>query len=318
MSEMQRAEQIARRLKLRQLEVLIAVAQSGNMAKAAGQLAITQPVVSKTIADLEHTLGMRLFDRDRRGVALTRYGQVLLERSVAVFNDLRTGVTELELMADPTAGELRIGSSDALASGMVGAVIDTLSQHHPRLSFEVTLGGGLTDLQYRELQSHGLDLVIGRLPLVVPDDLQATILYEESMMLVTAAQTDIVCGRKVRLSQLIDRPWCLPPLESYPWNLVADAFRGAGLDLPRRIVTTRSVQLLTSLIATGRFLSFLPRSVLHYSAERLSLRTWPIDVSIKRYPVGIVILKKRTINPATKLFIECAREVAKPFMKVGR
>jgi DNA-binding transcriptional LysR family regulator len=123
---MQPAEHISRRLKLRQLEVLIAVAQSGNMAKAAGQLAITQPVVSKTIADLEKTLGMRLFDRDRRGVALTPYGRALLKRSIAVFNDLRTGVMELELLADPTAGELRIGSSDAVASGMVGSIIDTL------------------------------------------------------------------------------------------------------------------------------------------------------------------------------------------------
>ena len=312
---MHRAEQIARRLKLRQLEVLVAVAQSGNMAKAAEQLAITQPVVSKTIADLENTLGVRLFDRDRRGVALTPYGQALLKRSIAVFNDLRTSVTELELMADPTAGELRIGSSDALASGMVGAIVDTLSQRHPRLSFEVTLGGGLTDLQYRELQSHSLDLVIGRLPPVVPDDLQAMILYQESMMFVTAAQTDMVHGRKVRLTQLVDKPWCLPPLESYPWTLVADAFRGAGLDLPKRIVTTRSVQILTSLISTGRFLSFLPRSVLHYCAGRFSLKIWPTDISLKRYPVGIVFLRKRTINPATKLFIECARDTTKLFAK---
>ena len=308
---MQRAEKIARRLKLRQLEVLVAVAQSGNMAKAAGQLAITQPVVSKTIADLEQTLGMRLFDRDRRGVALTPYGQALLKRSIAVFNDLRSSVTELELMADPTAGELRIGSSDALASGMVGAIVDTLSQRHPRLSFEVTLGGGLTDLQYRELQSHSLDLVIGRLPQVVPDDLQAMILYQEPMIFVAAAQTDMVHGRKARLSQLVDKPWCLPPLESYPWTLVAEAFCAAGLDLPKRTVTTRSVQVLTSLISTGRFLSFLPRSVLHYSAGRFSLKTWPTDLSIKRYPVGIVLLRNRTINPATKLFIECARDAAK-------
>src|SRR5262245_5811 len=106
---MRHAEHVSRRLKLRQLEVLIAVAQSGNMVKAARELAITQPVVSKTISDLENTLGMRLFDRDRRGVALTPYGRALLRRSIAVFNDLRTSVTELEMLADPTAGELRIG-----------------------------------------------------------------------------------------------------------------------------------------------------------------------------------------------------------------
>jgi DNA-binding transcriptional LysR family regulator len=313
--KMERAEHISRRLKLRQLEVLIAVAQSGNMAKAAGQLAITQPVVSKTIADLEKALGVRLFDRDRRGVALTPYGQALLKRSIAVFNDLRIGVTELELMADPSAGELRIGSSDAVASGMVGAIIDKLRQRHPRLTFEVTLGGGLTDLQHRELQSHALDLIIGRLPLIVPDDLEATILYQERMMLVTAAQTDLVRAHKVRLAQLVDMPWCLPPLESHPWTLIADAFRRAGLDLPRRIVTTRSIQVLNSLVATGGYLSFLPRNVLHYCAENLSLRTWPIGVSIQPYPVGIVTLKNRTVNPATKLFIECAREIAKPLAK---
>src|SRR5690348_9839066 len=106
---MQHAVRISRRLKLRQLEVLIAVAQSGNMANAAKQLAITQPVVSKTIADLEKTIGVRLFDRERRGVVLTPYGHALLNRSVAIFNDLQAGVTELEFLADPTAGELRIG-----------------------------------------------------------------------------------------------------------------------------------------------------------------------------------------------------------------
>src|SRR3954453_14841005 len=109
---MHRAEHVSRRLKLRQLEVLIAVAQWANMAKAAEHLAISQPVVSKTIADLENPLGIRLFDRNRRGVEPTFYGRALLNRSLAVFNDLRTSVTELEFLSDPTAGEVRIGSSE--------------------------------------------------------------------------------------------------------------------------------------------------------------------------------------------------------------
>ena len=119
--------QTGRRLKLRQLEVLIAVAQAGNMARAAGQLAITQPVISKTIADLESVVGMRLFDRNRRGVELTLYGRALFDRSVAIFNDLKTGIAELETLSDPTAGELRIGSSDAVAAGM-------MSDHRPPIT----------------------------------------------------------------------------------------------------------------------------------------------------------------------------------------
>ncbi|MCP6725945.1 hypothetical protein NL526_28200, partial [Klebsiella pneumoniae] len=78
---------------------------------------------------------------------------------------------------------------------------------------------------------------------------------------------------------------------------------GSGFDLPRRVVTTRSIQVQNSLVATGRYLSFLPRSVLLYCGERLSFKVWPIDVSIRPYPVGVLTLKNRITNPAVKVFI---------------
>src|SRR5258707_11337314 len=106
---MLQAEQISRRLKLRQLNVLVAVVRWGSMAKAAEHLSISQPVVSKTIADLESALGVRLLDRTSQGVEPTSHGLALLRRSEGIFNDLRASVSELEFLSDPTAGELRIG-----------------------------------------------------------------------------------------------------------------------------------------------------------------------------------------------------------------
>jgi DNA-binding transcriptional LysR family regulator len=312
---MHQAEHISRRLKLRQLEVLIAVAQLGNMAKAAEQLAITQPVVSKTISDLESTLGVRLFDRNRRGVEPTIYGRALLKRSVVVFNDLRTSVTELTFLSDPTAGELRIGSSEAVAAGMLGVIIDRLSRRHPRLTFEVTLGGGLTDLQYRELQAHDLDLIIGRLPSAIPNDTEAEILYGERMFVVAGMQNRWARRRKIKLAELVNESWCLPSLESFPWSVIADAFRANGLDLPRSIVTARSILVQNGLLATGRFLSILPRTVLNFCTKSLSLKILPVEVHIQPYPVGIVTLKNRTLSPVAQLFIAGARELAKPFAK---
>jgi DNA-binding transcriptional LysR family regulator len=100
---MQRAEQISRRLKLRQLNALVAVAKLGSMARAAEHLAVSQPVVSKAIAELEQTLGVRLFDRGSHGVEPTVHGRALLKRSQAIFDDLRTSVSELEFLSDPTA-----------------------------------------------------------------------------------------------------------------------------------------------------------------------------------------------------------------------
>jgi len=312
---MHRAEHISRRLKLRQLEVLLAVTKSGSMAKAAEYLAISQPVISKTIADLENTLGVRLLDRSPQGVEPTLYGRALLQRSVAIFNDLRTSVTELDFLSDPTAGELRVGSSEAVAVGMLGVIIDRLSRQHPRLTFEVTLGGGLTDLQYRELQTHNIDLIIGRLPSVLPGDTEAEFLYHDEILIVAGMQNHWARRRKIKLVELINEPWCLPPLESFPWTNAADAFRAAGLELPRRIVTARSILLLTNLVTTGRFLTALPRTVLHFRADSLQLKSLPVDVRIQSHPVGIITLKNRTLSPVAQLFIDCAREVAKPLAK---
>src|SRR5260370_15098411 len=131
---MHRAVQISRRLKLRHLNVVRAVAQWGNMARAAEHLAISQPAVSKAISDLENTLGVRLLDRSPQGLELTLYGRAFLKRSIAIFNDLGTSVTELESLADPTAGELRIRTTVAMAAGPVCALVDRLSRQYSPLA----------------------------------------------------------------------------------------------------------------------------------------------------------------------------------------
>src|SRR4029077_11926907 len=102
------------------------------------------------------------------------------------------------------------------------------------------------------------------------------------------------------------------PLDSYPWTLTADAFRAAGLTLPRRIVVTRSVLLLTGLGATGRFVTALPRTVVHFCEDRLRLKVLPVSLRIAPYPVGIVTLKNRTLSPSAQLFIDSPRGAPPP------
>jgi len=99
---MDRHQRARRRLKLRQLEILLAVADTGSMAKAATRLAITQPAISRALADAEHTLGVPLFDRGTHGVEPTQYGRALLKRGIAAFDELDQGVREIEFLVDPT------------------------------------------------------------------------------------------------------------------------------------------------------------------------------------------------------------------------
>src|SRR5579864_3971122 len=139
---MQWTERVGRRVKLRDLHVLLAVAQSGSLSRAAERLAVSYPVVSRTISDLEHTLGVRLFDRGALGVEPTMYGRAFLDCGTAVFDELRRGVQQIEFLSDPTAGELRIGSNTPLSEGLLLNVIDWLVSRYPRIAVQVTTDDG--------------------------------------------------------------------------------------------------------------------------------------------------------------------------------
>ena len=120
-------DRIGRRLNPHDLHVFMAVVEQGNMARAADSLAISRPVVSRTIAGLEHALGVRLLDRSPQGVEPTLYGRALLKRSVAVFDELKQSVTDIESLGDPNSGQVRIGCTEPMAAGFVAAVIDRQS-----------------------------------------------------------------------------------------------------------------------------------------------------------------------------------------------
>ena len=316
---MRRTQEQSRQLKLRHLEVLLAVAQWGRMARAAEHLAITQPVISKTIADLEHIVGVSLFDRTSHGVEPTLYGRALLKRSTAIFNDVRASMNVLEFLADPAGGELRIGTTDPMTAGLLCVIVDRLSRQHPRLAFHVIVGD-LLELQHRELRERNIDLIIGRLIGQIPaaDDIEAEFLLEERTFVVAGNQNPLTRRRKLKLVDLINECWTLPPPESYPGSLIANAFQSCNLEYPRTGVTVHSNQMQIALLATGRFLTILPGTMLRFSAERLQLKVLPVNLPIQPWAVGIVTLKSRMLSPVAQLFIDCARAVAKEHFKSSR
>jgi DNA-binding transcriptional LysR family regulator len=126
--------QIGRRLRLRDLHVFSTVVQCGSMAKAARQLGVSQPAVSEVVIDLEHALGVRLLDRSAQGVAPTIYGDALLRRTIAVFDELKQSVRDIEHLSDPGAGELRIGCTESLATTILPQAISSFPATSARRS----------------------------------------------------------------------------------------------------------------------------------------------------------------------------------------
>jgi DNA-binding transcriptional LysR family regulator len=304
---------IGDRIKLQHLKVVMAVAEWGSMAKAAKHLAISQPVVSKVIADLEGVLAVRLFDRSPQGVEPTAYGRALLKRGITIFDDLRTSVDEIKFMADPSSGELRIGSTEPLLAGLGKAVMERLWRQYPKIDFRVVEADSATLLN-RDLPERRIEIAL--VPLLnsaVNTELEATILFHDRLRVVAGMKSRWASRRKVELAELADEPWCLA--SSAIGSLMADAFRASGVKMPRVAVTTTTAHLLFQLLESGRFLGHFGDGLLHFYEHRFSLKKLPIELPIAPFAVAIMTLKNRTIGPVAQLFIDTAREVAEPLAR---
>jgi DNA-binding transcriptional LysR family regulator len=315
---MERHDRIGRSLRLRDLHTLVAVAKRGSMAKAATDLALTQPAVSKIIADMERSLGVRLLDRKPQGVEPTLYGRALLKWGDGVFEDLRDAVREIDSLADPTAGEIRIGASGPIVEGLLPTVADRLSRQHPRILFHVTQSAN-TAFLYEQLRSRKFDFIVCRAPPKLDDsELHVEVVFEDPLHVVAGARNALAQRRTLKLADLVDELWVLPDPASAIGTFVAEAFRANGLELPRRSAVCGSLQFTYVMMATGRYLGWFPASLLRFSGERFGVKVIPITLPVAPPPVAVVTLANRTSHPAVRLVIDCIRSAVEPLAAPGK
>jgi DNA-binding transcriptional LysR family regulator len=303
-------DRIGRRVKLRDLHIVLAVAEAGSMTRAAEKLAVSYPVVSKAISDLEQTLGVKLFDRSVSGVEPTHYGRALLESGVAVFDEMRKGLQQIEFIKQPDAGELRIGSSIVTDAGLLPAIIDRFSQEFPRAVLRV-LHEDIATQQFDNLRSRKAELVFGRLPATMTDpDLVAETLFDDPNVVIAGSDSRWAKRRNLKLADLTGEPWVLAQPGSLARSLHEEVFRRSGLEVPSAMVLSVSLHLHLRLIETGRWLGLVPDCVMRFGGQRMQIKVLPIKVPSPPAPVGFVTVKDRTLTPLAERFIECTRKVA--------
>jgi DNA-binding transcriptional LysR family regulator len=305
-----RRNSVRHRVTLRQLEALLLTAECGSMGKAAERLASSQPVITKAIADLEHALGVRLLDRGPRGAEPTLYGRALLKRGVAIFDELEQGVREVEFLTDQAAGELHVGCADSMMSGLLPVIINRLCKRHPRMTFHLTQAPSGEALN-RELRDRKVDLILGKVGLPMTEtDLNYQVLFDERQLVVTGPKSPWLRRRRIRLADLGEERWVLPPPNTGGGGQIAEIFRSCGVEVPHAAVFSTSIQLYESLTTSGNFLAMLPASVLWFGPKRTSLTILPVKLPAAPWPIGITTIKGRTVSSATQLFVEAAREIA--------
>jgi DNA-binding transcriptional LysR family regulator len=307
---MNEAERIERRINLHDMRVLMSVVEAGSMGKAAKRLATSQPAISRSIANLEAALGVTLLDRSSQGIEPTAYGRALIQRGLAVFDELMQGVKDIEFLADPTAGELRVGASIAVAIGFISSIVDRLSRRHPRLAFQVLATD--TTTAYRALAERQVDLLVAHvIEPIANEHMNAEVLFHDPHVVVAGVQNPWTRRRRLALCDLMNEPWVLPPPDAPYGAVVFEAFRACGLGVPRTVVTS-TLPVRSSLVATGRFLSMVPNVVLRFQAKNQTLKAVSIELPTTFRPLAIITLKNRTLSSVARLFIDYVRETAKP------
>jgi DNA-binding transcriptional LysR family regulator len=305
--------QIGRRLRLRDLHVFSTVVQRGSMAKAAQQLGVSQPAVSEVIADLEHALGVRLLDRSAQGIEPTIYGDALVKRSVAVFDELKQSIRDIEFLSDATTGEVRIGCMEAPWFTLLPDAIRRFSQQYPRIQVH-------TDLidhseAFLALRERRYDCVLippsTRPQDKAADDLTTEILYDDKVIVAASARSKWARRRKIDLAELIDEPWILSGPTALTRPFIERIFEAAGLSHPNPRIATGSIILRARLIAGSPYLGIFLTSVLQrLIADNYALTVLPVDLRANTQSVAIVTLKNRTLSPVVERFLACVREVA--------
>ncbi|MDR7267438.1 DNA-binding transcriptional LysR family regulator [Pelomonas saccharophila] len=296
-------------LKTRQLVLLVELGRHGSILHAAQAANLTQPAASKLLADLEHALGVKLFERLPRGVAPTWYGEVMIRRAGAALAELDAGHQEVMELLSGLSGRVAVGAVLTPSTTLLPAAITLLKQRQPRVHVAISVDTSKILIQH--LQNGELDLVIGR---VLDSESAAQLSFEplndEPHCLVVRAGHPLAGRDDLSLAELARQSWILPPGGSILRDRLTALFLSAGLDQPQQTVETLSLPVVTSLLSQSDMVSALPDELVKpYLAAGL-LEVLPFDLGLRMDVYGIVTRRGHQLSPGAELMLNCLREQA--------
>ncbi len=296
-------------MEFRQLQHFLAVAEEGNFHRAAARVHLTQQAVSKSLAQLEAKLGVRLLDRDRQSVVLTAFGELLLPHARTVTAEVRQFDDSLAAMLGTRTGALRIGATPTPMSHLLPAALRRLRLSKPKLKIAVEQGD-FTRLSGLLLQGQ-LEAVLSSEPPQPWDELlKIEQVGEDHNVVALRAGHPLTALRKPSPAQLNDFPWLA--ITNFP-KAEADVrglFSGSGIKPIAPTMTTSSVNFATTWIAGSDFICVLPRRLVERELAEGRLTTLDLKLKPRRWPLVLATRGNATRTPATLAFIEAVKAVA--------
>jgi DNA-binding transcriptional LysR family regulator len=301
---------IARKFRLRHVELVAELYDSRSILKAARRLSLTQPTLTKALQDVESTLGLPLFERTNRGLKPTAYGEIFARHAKIVLAQLRHAAEELENLRVGYSGKVTVGTLLAASASILPDAIALLKKERPAVAISVVVG--TYDILMPSLLAGDLDMVLGRLP---EEGRSRALLYEEfyaePVCLVTRPAHPLLRKRRLGLRDLANEPWLLPLPETALRRQIERAFLEVNVPVPKNVIESVSILTNRMLLRKSDCIAVMPYHVALDDVEHGLLAILPVKLKSIETPVGAIVRAPGELPPAAAALLECLRLAAR-------
>jgi DNA-binding transcriptional LysR family regulator len=303
------------RLKTRQLLLVVALAEEGNIHRAAQALNMTQPAASKLLRELEDMLDAVLFERMPRGMRPTLYGDALIRHARAVLGSLDQAQEELSALKAGRLGHVAVGAITSPGVRVLPAAVAAVKRSHANLRVSVEIDASNVLLEH--LAQDKLDVVLGRLS-AEHDKLQLR--YEplagEPVCAVVRPGHPMLNGAgssgrtPIALADIARATWVVPPVGSVLRHRFELMFQRASLAPPSNVVETPALLFITRVLEQSDMIAVLTEDVAHYYAAHGMVAILPVPMDCQMDDFGIITRADRLLTPAASVMIDALRSVS--------
>ena len=296
-------------LKLRHMVLLVELGRHSSILHAAQAANLTQPAASKLLAELEHALGVSLFERLPRGVQPTRYGEVMIRRAGAALSEMDAGHQEVMELQSGLSGRVTVGSVMTPSTGLLPEAIKLMRQNHSRVQVAISVDTSKPLIQ--RLRAGELDLVIGRiLDSESAHELNFEPITDEPHSLIVRANHPLLERKDLRLEDLAQEAWIMPPYGSILRDRLTALFLSHGLGQPFETTETLALPVVANLLTGSDMIVALPEELVQLYLDAGLLAVLPFELGLRMDVYGIVTRKQHQLSPGADATLNALRQVA--------
>ncbi len=295
-------------LKTRHLVLLVELGRHGSILHAAEAANLTQPAASKLLAELEHALGVQLFERLPRGVVPTWYGEVLIRRAGAALSEMDAAHQEVMELLSGLAGRVALGTVLTPSTSLVPEAVKLLKNRHAKVHISISVD--TSKVLIERLRGGELDLVIGRiLDGKSAAELNFEPLTDEPHSLIVRADHPLAMRGDLQLKDLVHEGWILPPNGSILRDRLTALFLSQGLGMPDETVETLALSVVVNLLIGSDMIVALPEELVQSHLDTGVLAVLPYALPLRMDIYGIVTRKGHQLSPGAAAMLSALREV---------